>query len=107
VSCNDTNRVVFAPAQIGCNGLEGVFMRTVSEERMRLRIEYARETELIFSENIPAYADWLEKKLSMCQRIFNSFVAIAKPNYKSKDGSIKHGILIDGSWYAPKNDCYL
>jgi len=37
----------------------------VSEERMKLRIEYSRETDLIFSDNIPAYADWLENKLAL------------------------------------------
>ena len=40
-------------------------MKKVSEERMRLRVEYSRETDLIFSDNIPAYADWLEKKLAL------------------------------------------
>jgi hypothetical protein len=39
-------------------------MKQVNEERMRLRIEYSRETNLIFSDNIPAYADWLEKRLA-------------------------------------------
>jgi hypothetical protein len=39
-------------------------MKQVSEERMRLRIEYSRETDLIFSDNIPSYADWLEKRLA-------------------------------------------
>lgn len=42
-------------------------MNKVSEERMKLRIEYSRETDLIFSDNIPAYADWLENKLSLRQ----------------------------------------
>ena len=42
-------------------------MTKVSEQRMKLRIEYSRETDLIFSENIPAYADWLEKKLTLRQ----------------------------------------
>jgi hypothetical protein len=42
-------------------------MKPVSEERMRLRLEYSRETDLIFSDNIPAYADWLEKKLALSQ----------------------------------------
>ncbi len=37
---------------------------TVSDERMKLRVMYSRETDLIFSDNIPAYADWLEKKLA-------------------------------------------
>jgi len=37
---------------------------TVSNERMALRVQYSRETDLIFSDNIPAYADWLEKKLA-------------------------------------------
>ena len=36
----------------------------VSEERMKLRIDYSRETDIVYSDNIPAYADWLEKKLS-------------------------------------------
>ena len=40
-------------------------MTKVSEQRMKLRIEYSRETDLIFSDNIPAYADWLEKKLAL------------------------------------------
>lgn len=34
---------------------------------MKLRIEYSRETDLIFSDNIPAYADWLENKLALRQ----------------------------------------
>ena len=42
-------------------------MGQVNENRMRLRIEYSRETDLIFSDNISAYADWLEKKLAMSQ----------------------------------------
>lgn len=33
------------------------------------------------------------------------FVAIAKPNYKAKDGRIKPAIEIDGKYYAPQNDC--
>lgn len=42
-------------------------MNKVSEQRMKLRIEYSRETDLIFSDNIPLYADWLEKKLALSQ----------------------------------------
>jgi hypothetical protein len=42
-------------------------MNKVSEERIKLRIEYSRETDLIFSDNIPAYADWLEEKLALSQ----------------------------------------
>lgn len=42
-------------------------MTKVSEQRMKLRIEYSRETDLIFSDNIPAYADWLEQKLALRQ----------------------------------------
>ncbi len=42
-------------------------MNKVSEERIKLRVEYSRETDLIFSDNIPAYADWLEKKLALSQ----------------------------------------
>lgn len=43
-------------------------MNQVSEDRIKLRIEYSRETDLIFSDNIPAYADWLEKKLASIQQ---------------------------------------
>jgi len=39
-------------------------MKQVSENRIRLRIEYARETDKIFSDNIPQYADWLEERLA-------------------------------------------
>ena len=42
-------------------------MNKVSKERMKLRVEYTRETDLMFSDNIPAYADWLEKKLALSQ----------------------------------------
>ncbi len=42
-------------------------MEQVNENRMRLRIEYSRETDFLFSENIPAYANWLEKKLALLQ----------------------------------------
>jgi hypothetical protein len=49
-------------------------MKKVSEQRMKLRIEYSRETDLIFSDNIPAYADWLEEKLALSQHdVSNSF----------------------------------
>ncbi len=37
--------------------------------------------------------------------LVSSFVVLAKRNYKSKDGTIKEGVLIDGKWYAPCNDC--
>jgi hypothetical protein len=36
----------------------------VNENRIKLRLQYSRETDLLFSENIPLYADWLEKKLA-------------------------------------------
>ena len=36
-------------------------------DRIRLRIEYARETDKLFSDNIPAYADWLEVKLAKAE----------------------------------------
>ena len=39
-------------------------MKKVSEARMYLRVEYTRETDEIFSDNIPKYADWLEAKLA-------------------------------------------
>lgn len=38
------------------------------------------------------------------ESMLDSYVAISKANYKSKDGSIKEGVLIDGNWYAPRND---
>ena len=43
-------------------------MTKVSEQRMKLRIEYSRETDFVFSDNIPAYADWLEKKLALSKQ---------------------------------------
>lgn len=39
-------------------------MNQVSISRMHLRVEYTRETDEIFSDNIPKYADWLETKLA-------------------------------------------
>lgn len=33
-------------------------------ERIMLRIQYAKETDKLFSDNIPAYADWLEVRLA-------------------------------------------
>lgn len=35
----------------------------------------------------------------------SNLVLLVKPNYKSKDGTIKRGIEIDGNFYAPQNDC--
>lgn len=43
-------------------------MTQVSIERMQLRVEYTRETDLLFSDNIPKYADWLEIKLAKIQK---------------------------------------
>ncbi len=37
---------------------------------MKLRIEYSRETNKSFSDNIPLYADWLEKKLAEKASLF-------------------------------------
>ena len=51
-------------------------MNKVSEQRMKLRIEYSRETDLIFSDNIPAYADWLEKKLALSQHDVSGEVCV-------------------------------
>jgi hypothetical protein len=39
-------------------------LTTVSHERMALRVQYLRETRLIFNDYIPAYANWLEVKLA-------------------------------------------
>jgi hypothetical protein len=36
----------------------------VSDQRMMLRVLYARETNELFEDNIPKYADWLETKLA-------------------------------------------
>jgi hypothetical protein len=52
-------------------------MKQVSEERIRLRVEYSRETDLIFSDNIPAYADWLERKLALRQPHVNKRLLFA------------------------------
>jgi hypothetical protein len=43
---------------------------------MRLRVEYSRETDLIFSDNIPAYADWLEKRLALRQPLVSGSLPI-------------------------------
>jgi hypothetical protein len=39
-------------------------MTKVSKNRMNLRILYTRETNIIFSDDIPKYADWLEISLA-------------------------------------------
>ena len=39
---------------------------------MRLRVEYSRETDKIFSDNIPEYADWLEEKLAKLEAAKNA-----------------------------------
>jgi len=36
----------------------------VSDQRMMLRVLYARERNELFEDNIPKYADWLETKLA-------------------------------------------
>jgi hypothetical protein len=36
----------------------------VSDQRIMLRVLYARETNELFEENIPKYGDWLETKLA-------------------------------------------
>jgi len=36
----------------------------MTENRIKLRMQYARETDNIFSDNIPLYADWLETRLA-------------------------------------------
>lgn len=36
----------------------------VDEETMRVRIQFTRETDLIFSENLDQYCIWMEKTLS-------------------------------------------
>lgn len=66
-------------------------MEKISEERIKLRIEYSRETEQIFHGNIPAYADWLENKLALIQ--------IDKPTestQKCKSEWHEHNIQIHG-----------
>ena len=32
--------------------------------RVKLRMKYAKEMNAVFSDNIPAYGDWLEKRLA-------------------------------------------
>ena len=39
-------------------------MTRVSDQRIKLRITYKKETDKIFSDNIPKYADWLECELA-------------------------------------------
>jgi hypothetical protein len=39
-------------------------MNKVNEQRIKLRIDYANETQEMFENNIPKYADWLENKLA-------------------------------------------
>lgn len=39
-------------------------MDKVNEQRIKLRIDYANETQEMFEDNIPKYADWLENKLA-------------------------------------------
>jgi hypothetical protein len=51
-------------------------MNKVSEQRIKLRIDYSRETDLVFSDNIPAYADWLEKKLALSQHDVSKSVSL-------------------------------
>lgn len=43
----------------------------VGEERMKLRMEYTRETDYIFSDNIAKYADWLEVRLAKLETELN------------------------------------
>lgn len=39
-------------------------MSRVTEARMYLRVQYTRETNELFEDDIALYADWLEKKLA-------------------------------------------
>ncbi len=36
----------------------------IATKKIHLRIQYSRETDKVCHENIPEYADWLEKKLA-------------------------------------------
>lgn len=45
---------------------------------MQLRVQYSREHNELFSDNIPAYADWIEKKLSKVNEL---------PKLKDKNGT--------------------
>jgi hypothetical protein len=55
-------------------------MNKVSINRMHLRIEYTRETDLLFSDNIPKYADWLEIKLAAILNEFEQSINNNKNN---------------------------
>ena len=78
-------------------------MSKVTEERIRLRMDYSRETELIFSDNIPLYADWLEEKLTSTQgennltkeQVLKAFDIIEKYKEQEKRKTIESGIIID------------
>lgn len=69
----------------------------MSCDRIKLRIKYSRETGKLFSDNIPLYADWLEKKLSekqfslnKCKNCGCEFETKFKVMYCSKECA--HGI---------------
>lgn len=73
-------------------------MKKVSEQRMKLRIEYSRQTDLIFSDNIPAYADWLEKKLALSQNDVNSQTKLKAEEFipKNENGMYSRNEVV--SW---------
>lgn len=59
------------------------------------------DADIVFSELIRRF----EAIVYQDQKsIPSQFVFLSKPNYLSKDGSIKEGIKIDGNFYAPKHD---
>ena len=39
-------------------------MGKLQDQRMMLRLEFTREKGELFSDNIPAYCDWIERKLA-------------------------------------------
>jgi hypothetical protein len=77
-------------------------MNKVSEERMKLRVEYSRETDLIFSDNIPAYADWLEKKLALSQHDVSISLERAKKYARHQHylGTQGHDLVDFEDWSA-------
>jgi hypothetical protein len=76
-------------------------MTKVSEERMFLRIAYTRESGELFSDNIPAYADWLEIKLAESRQQHGRTWDAAIEAYENR-GGVKSRALTDFDNYEIK-----
>lgn len=76
-------------------------MTELSEQKMKLRTEFSHETGLIFINNIPAYADWLEKKLALRQPpVVDSWVAVSErlPEIPKDVPSYDQRVKVIASW---------